>query len=184
MTLTMALPSTIYRVNMQLADINRGVYETFQTTVARHPSETEERLVARLLAMALFFESELTFTKGLSATDEPDLWVIGPDGRVRLWVEVGLPDAERIIKACRHSERVALLASGRTVLNWDQQHLPKLGGVSNLIIASVDQTFINNLSSRLERSINWSITITEAILYLTCGNETCETAIQIKKGTL
>ena len=92
----MALPSAIHKVNIQLADIDRGVYETLQSTVARHPSETEERLVARLLAYALFFEPELVFTKGISAVDEPDLWSKGPDGRVLLWVEVGLPEADRI----------------------------------------------------------------------------------------
>ncbi len=109
----MALPSTIYKTTIQLADIDRGRYETLQATVAQDPSETEERLVARLLASAVFNEDDLTFTKGLCATDEPDLWVKGGDGRVRLWVEVGLPDAERIVKASRHAERVALLACGR-----------------------------------------------------------------------
>ncbi len=99
----MALPSTIYRTTVQLADIDRSIYETLQTTVARHPSETEERLIARLLALALFYEPDLGFTKGISATDEPDLWLKGADGRVQLWVEVGLPDAERIIKAARHA---------------------------------------------------------------------------------
>src|SRR5512145_1334338 len=102
----MALPSTVYKASVQLADVDRGVYETLQSTVAQHPSETAERLCARLLAMAIFYEPELAFTKGLSATDEPDLWVIGPDARVRLWVEVGLPDADRIIKASRHAGRV------------------------------------------------------------------------------
>ena len=106
----MALPTTIYRVNIQLSDVDRGVYEPLQSTVARHPSETEERLVARLLAYALFFEPELAFTKGISAVDEPDLWLKGPDGRVLLWVEVGMPEADRIIKAGRHTERVALVA--------------------------------------------------------------------------
>lgn len=176
----MARPSTIYRTNLQIADIDHGVYETVTTTVAQHPSETEERLVARLLAFSIFHEPELTFTKGLSATDEPDLWAIGPDGRVRLWVEVGVPDASRIIKACRHAERVALLASGKTLFTWDQQHLPKLEKIDNLTIVSVDQSFISTLASQLERNINWSITITEGTLYLSTGDVTHETAIHIK----
>lgn len=180
----MALPSTIYRVNIQLSDINHGVYETIQTTVAQHPSETEERLVARLLALAIFYEPELVCTKGISATDEPDLWVIGPDGRTMFWIEVGLPESDRIIKACRHAEKVALLACGKTLSNWDQQHLPKLQKLSNLTTVTVDQTFINTLASRLERSINWSITITEGTLYLTNNAVSNETAIQVKTGTL
>jgi uncharacterized protein YaeQ len=180
----MALPSTIYRVNIQLSDIDHAVYETIQTTVAQHPSETAERLVGRLLALCIFYEAELTFTKGISATDEPDLWVIGPDGRAVFWVEVGLPESDRIIKACRHAEKVGLLACGKTLTNWDQQHLPKLAKINNLTTVSVGQIIINNLASRLERSINWSITITEGALYLTTDGITYETAIQTKTGTL
>jgi uncharacterized protein YaeQ len=180
----MALPSTIYRINVQLSDIDHGVYETIQTTVAQHPSETEERLVARLLALAIFYEPELTCTKGISAKDEPDLWIIGPDGRTKFWVEVGLPESDRISKACRHAEKVALLVCGKALSNWDQQHLPKLQKFNNLTTVSVDQAFISTLASSLERTVNWSITITEGTLYLTTSNVTYETAIHIKTGTL
>ena len=180
----MALPSTVYKASIQLADIDRGVYESLQATVARHPSETEERLVARLLAYAIFHEPELAFTKGISATDEPDLWVMGGDGRVRLWVEVGLPEADRIIKASRHTERVGLLACGRTLAVWDQQHLPKLEKLANLTVVSFDQAFISRVASLLERSITWSVTITEGTFYLTIGEETLEAAIRVKIGRL
>lgn len=174
----MALPSTIYKANIQLADIDRGRYETLSATVARHPSETEERLAARLLAFALFYEDDLTFTKGLCASDEPDIWVKGGDDRVRLWVEVALPDAERIVKASRHAERVALLACGRALFSWQQQHLPKLAGIPNLSVIVIDQPFLTSLVARLERSISWSVTITEGVCYLTIGDETLETAIR------
>jgi uncharacterized protein YaeQ len=179
----MALPSKVYKASIQLSDVDRGVYETLQATVAQHPSETEERLVARLLAYAIFHEPELTFTKGISATDEPDLWVKGADGRVRFWVEVGLPEPDRIIKASRHSERVALLACGRALSSWEQ-HLPKLEKLANLTVISIDQAFINKLASQLERSIIWSITITEGTFYLTIADETMEAAIQVMTGTL
>lgn len=178
----MALPSTIYRANIQLSDVDRGVYESLQATVARHSSETEERLVARLLAYAIFFEPELAFTKGISSGDEPDLWSKGPDDRVLLWVEVGLPEAERLIKACRHVERAALVACGRALPNWEQQQLSKLEGLSNLSVISFDQPFINSLTSRLERSINWSITISDGILYMNIGDETFETAFKVLAG--
>jgi uncharacterized protein YaeQ len=180
----MALPSTVYKASIQLADVDRGVYETLQATVARHPSETEERLIARLLAYAIFHDPELAFSKGISATDEPDLWVKGGDGRVRLWVEVGLPEADRIIRASRHSERVALLACGRALAAWEQQHLARLAGIANLTVISIDQAFINKLTALLERSINWSLTITEGALYLAIGEETFETAIRVKSGNL
>ncbi len=178
----MALPSTIYRAQIQLADIDRGVYETLQATVARHPSETEERLVARLLAFALFFEPELAFTKGISAVDEPDLWVKGPDDRNLLWVEVGIPESDRIIKAGRHTVKIALVACGRAFPIWEQQHLPKLGSVPNLTIISFDQPFISRLVTTLDRSILWEVTITDGNLYINAGNETFETVLQVRAG--
>ena len=173
----MALPSTIYRVNIQLSDVDRGVYESLQTTVARHPSEIEERLVARLLAYAIFYQPEITFTKGIGAGDEPDLWLKGPDDRVLLWVEVGLPEPDRLIKASRHSAQVALIAFGRAFPNWEQQHLPKLKGVPNLAVKCFDQSFINQLAAKLDRSINWSVTISDGTLYIDIGDETFETVV-------
>lgn len=178
----MALPSTIYRVTIQLSDIDRGVYETLQTTVGRHPSETEERLVTRLLAYTLFYEEQLLFAKGVSAGDEPDLWSKGPDGRVLFWIEVGLPDAERLIKAARHAVRVVLVASGRALPNWEQQQLPKLKTVPNLTVISFDQLFITGLTAKLDRSIQWSATVSDGNLYIDVGNETFETQLQERVG--
>ncbi len=178
----MALPSTIYRVSIQLSDVDRGVYEALQATVARHPSETEERLVARLLAYALFFESEIAFSRGISAVDEPDLWVKGPDDRVLLWVEVGLPDPDRIIKASRHSERVALVASGKAFSSWEQQHMSKLLGIQNLTIIYFNQDFINSLVSKMDRSIGWEVTISDGNIYINFANETLETALRVLVG--
>ena len=171
----MALPATIYKATINLSDLDRGIYETLTATVAQHPSETEERLVSRLLAYALFYEDGLSFTKGLCASDEPEIWVKGGDGRVQLWVDVGLPDSERIIKASRHSEQVRLLACGRALASWEQQHLPKLAKLVNLTIITLDQPFLAVVVQRLERSVAWSITITEGICYLAIGNETFET---------
>jgi uncharacterized protein YaeQ len=178
----MAQPSTIYRVNIQLSDIDRGLYESLQITVARHPSETEERLLARILAFALYYEPELTFTKGVGAGDEPDLWLKGPDGRVCHWVEVGLPEAERLIKASRHSERVTLCAFGSSLPIWEKQQLPKLAGISNLTVICLEQVFLKSLSERLQRSISWSLTVTEGALYLTIDGETLESAVTIVLG--
>jgi len=178
----MALPSTIYRVNIQLSDVDRGVYESLQATVARHPSETEERLVARLLAYTLYFDPELAFTRGVGAGDEPDLWLKGPDDRVLLWVEVGLPESDRLIKASRHAERVAAIVCGKALPAWEQQHLPKLRSIKNLSILRFDQTFINNLSAGLDRSITWSVTVTDGNLYINVGADTFETILQEPVG--
>jgi uncharacterized protein YaeQ len=176
----MALPSTIYRAAIQLANIDSNIYLPLQVTIARHPSETAERLVARLLAYAIFFEPELVFTRGVGAGDEPDLWVIGPDGRVLTWIEVGLPDPERLIKAGRHCGRVLLLASGATTARWLEQQRGKLAGVSNLTVYSLDQTFLTRIAERLQRTISWSLTLTEGQLYLEIAGETLESVLTLQ----
>ena len=173
----MAQPATIYRAGIQLSDIDRGLYASLQITVARHPSETEERLLARILAYTLYYEPELTFTKGVGAGDEPDLWIKGPDGRVKSWIEVGLPDAERLIKASRHSEQVVLCAFGSALPVWEKQQLPKLAGSANLTVISLEQSFLKQLTERLQRSISWSLTVTEGTLYLTIDGETLESSV-------
>ncbi|BCS56036.1 YaeQ family protein [Geobacter sp. SVR] len=173
----MALPSTIYRAAIELSDIGRTIYRTLNVTVAQHPSETAERLVARLLAYAIRYEEELLFTKGIAAGDEPDLWVLGPDGRVRLWIEVGLPDAERLIKAGRHAERVILFACGGSRSAWERQQLPKLSGIANIEIFILEQHLLTHLAAGLQKSINWSLTITEDTLYLEQNGETIESSL-------
>ena len=172
----MALPVTIYKANIQLSDLDRDIYETLQTTVARHPSETEERLVGRLLAYALLYEEGLCFTKGISEGDDPDLWSKAPDDRIRSWIEVGLPDPERLLKARRHADQVTLLAFGSKLPSWERQHLDKLINSSNITVITLEQEFINQLVSRLKRTVSWSITVTEGNLYLQDGSETLETS--------
>lgn len=179
----MALPATIYRTSIQLSHIDRNLYETLQATVAQHPSETAERLLARILAYAICYEPGLSFTKGVAAGDEPDLWVKGPDGRVTVWIEVGLPDPARLTKAVRHAGQVILIACGSSLARWQEQHLSKLSTIPNLTIIGLDQGFLNDLAARLERSITWSITITEGLLYLNAGDETLEARLTFLAGT-
>lgn len=178
----MALPSTIYRASVQLSDLDRQVYESLQTTIAQHPSETQERLLARLLAYSLCYEEELSFTKGVGSGDEPDLWSKGPDGRVRLWVEVGQPDPERLAKSCRHVQRAVLFAFGPTLNRWLTQHQQKLAPVHNLTVVALDFGFLGKLTADLERVINWSLTVTEGNLYLTVGDRTLEAGLEHVSG--
>lgn len=174
----MALPSTIYRATIQLSDLDRSCYESLLVTIAQHPSETAERLVARLLAYAVCYREELVFTKGVGAGDEPDLWVMGPDGRVMVWIEVGLPEPERLVKAGRHAGEVVLVACGNSLPRWQDQHLPKLARIGNLTMYGIKQQFLTEVAARLQRSIAWSLTITEGSIYLTIGGETLETTLE------
>jgi len=178
----MALPSIIHRVAIDLSDIDRGRYARLEATVARHPSETAERLVLRMLAYALCYEEDLVFTKGISAGDEPDLWVKRPDGRVREWVEVGLPAPERLRKTSRHAERVVLVAGGGGLPRWLNQHQPKLVSVTNLTVLTLDPALVNRLAGTLERVVEWSVTVTEGVLYLASGGETLESPVTIVQG--
>jgi uncharacterized protein YaeQ len=174
----MALPSTIYRANIQLTDVDRNVYETLQTTIARHPSETAERLVLRLLAFVVCYAPELTFTKGVGAGDEPDLWLKGGDGRVNLWVEVGTPEPERLLKAARHAGKVVLVAGAQNRSRWQDQHLSKLAAVANITAIGFDFGFIKQLAEDLERSIAWEVTITGGSIYVTAKGKTLETSLE------
>src|SRR5262249_38579498 len=104
----MALGATVYHLEIALSDVDRGVYESLDLRVARHPSETMRYLVTRTLAYGPLFEEGIAFSKGLSTTSEPAVWVREHDGRVRLWVEVGSPSAERLHRASKTAGRVVV----------------------------------------------------------------------------
>ena len=178
----MALPSTVYRATIQLSHVDRGIYETIQATLARHPSETAERLVLRLLAFAICYTPDVAFTRGVGAGDEPDLWVKGGDGRVALWIEVGTPEPERLLKAARHAGRVVLLASAPNRHRWDEQHLPRLAGAANLTVIGLDFAFVRQLACGQERSITWDVAISSDTLYVTSGGETLGTPLELLSG--
>ena len=110
----MALKSTIFRLTLNVSDMDRGYYGEHSLTVARHPSENDERMMVRVLAFALFAADDLRFGRGLSAEDEADLHAEAPDGTIRLWIDVGLPDERLVKKAAARADRVVVLAYGRT----------------------------------------------------------------------
>ncbi len=162
----MALSATPYKVELSLTDLDRGVYETQRFTMARHPSETEERLATRLLAHALWYEETLAFGRGLSDVDEPALWQKSLDGRVLHWIEVGQPDAERLTWCSRRAERVSLLAYG-SLRVWEGKVVPAVSSLKNLTIAALPQTPLAELASDLPRAIKWAVMISEGTLYVT-----------------
>ncbi|TNE76492.1 MAG: YaeQ family protein, partial [Gammaproteobacteria bacterium] len=115
----MALKATVFKAELAVSDMDRGYYQSHALTIARHPSETDERMMVRLLAFALNASEDLQFTRGLSTDDEPDLWQKNLQGDITLWIEVGLPDERRIRKACNRAEQVIIYAYGaRTAPVW------------------------------------------------------------------
>jgi uncharacterized protein YaeQ len=114
----MALKSTVFKCDLQISDLDRGVYANHAVVIARHPSETDERMMVRLLAFALNFEERLTFGVGLSSPDEPSLSEATLDGRLVHWIEVGLPDPKNVRRAAGRADRVTIYAYGRNARLW------------------------------------------------------------------
>lgn len=172
----MAQRSTVHRVSIELADTDRQVFEDLQLSVARADSETAHRLMARLIAYCLCYEPDIEFTRGVCIGDEPDVWVKEPGDRVKVWIEVGLPDPKRLAKAARHCERVVALAYGRRLPDWTAETLALVGTLPNVTLASLDYGFLDRLVGTLDRTIVWSLTISGGTLYLTSGKQQFETA--------
>ena len=162
----MALQATPYKIELNLTDIDRSVYENLRFTVARHPSETEERLCVRLIAYALWYSEQLAFGRGLSDVDEPALWEKSLDDRVLHWIEVGQPDAERITWCSRRAERFTLLAYGNLRV-WQGRVLEPLRTLKNIHVLAVDQEALANLAQDLPRALSWSVMISDGELFVT-----------------
>lgn len=168
----MALSATMYVFEVRLADADRGVYETLTIRAARHPSETAEYLVTRLLAYCLEYTEGIAFSKGLSDPDEPAISVRDLTGALESWIEVGAPDAARLHKAAKAAPDVAVYVH-RDV----EQLLSRLAGerihrAGTLRIQAVDREFLAALVARLDRRMDFDLAVSERTLYLSLGGET------------
>ena len=162
----MALSATPYKADISLTDLDRGVYETLRFTVARHPSETEERLAVRLLAYVIWYNEQLAFGRGLSDVEEPSLWEKSLDDRVLHWIEVGQPDAERLTWCSRRTERTSLLAYG-SLRVWEGKVVSAVKNLKNLNIAAVPQEVLETLAADMPRAIKWDVMISEGTVFVT-----------------
>ena len=162
----MALQATPYKVELNLTDLDRSVYENLRFTVAKHPSETEERLAVRLIAYALWYHEQLAFGRGLSDVDEPALWEKSLDDRVLHWIEVGQPDAERITWCSRRTERFSLVTYGNLRV-WQTKVLDSVRSLKNINVVAVQQEALEELARDLPRSVNWSVMFSDGSLFIT-----------------
>ena len=178
----MARGATIYKAQLDLSLVDRNVYEQRSITVARHPSETHERTLVRVLAYSLLYELGLEFGRGVSASDEPDLWRREGDGRPAHWIEVGQPDSKRLIKAARQSERATLFAFGEGLDRWKAAQIEKLDAPSNLSAAGIDEGFLSALAAVTDRQLRWSVTLSDGIIFLTSGEDNFETTLDVWLG--
>jgi uncharacterized protein YaeQ len=178
----MARSATIYRATLELSLIERDRYTEKTVTVARHPSETVERMAVRLLAFGLRYEDALEFGRGVSVTDEPDLWSRRGDGSIDQWIEVGQPDGKRLIKATRQAQQVTLFAFGEGLERWRAAQIDSMKTPRNLGIARIEDGFVAALSSSVGRQIRWSLTLSEGVVYWTCEGQSLDTAPAIWLG--
>ncbi len=171
----MALKATIFKATLQIADMDRPYYGTHSLTVARHPSETDERMMMRLLAFALHASDDLAFTRGLSTDDEPDLWQRDPSGVIQLWIDLGQPDPRRIRKACGRSRQVFIYPySTRGAAVWWQQNRERLARHDNLSVLHVPGEGARSLGRLAARNMDLQCTIQERQLWFGTPQETVE----------
>jgi uncharacterized protein YaeQ len=163
----MALKSIIYKADIQIADIDRHYYADHSLTLARHPSETDERMMIRLLAFAVSAGEQLEFCKGLSDVDEPDLWQRDLTGRIERWIEVGQPDERRMLKACGRADQVLIIAyGGRATDIWWQQLRGKVERARNLTVWSLTDGVGAALGSLAERTMRLQCTVQDGQVWL------------------
>jgi uncharacterized protein YaeQ len=173
----MALSATIYKAELSISDMDRAYYATHALTLARHPSETEQRLMTRLLAFALFADERLQFGRGLSDEGEPALWRKDYSEEIELWIDVGEPDEARIRKACGKAQQVVVLNyGGRSADLWWDKVGRALQRNRNLTVLSIDEADMLELGARCVRGMRLQCLIQDGELQLIDG----ETALAIR----
>jgi uncharacterized protein YaeQ len=173
----MALQATIYNFDIELADSDRGVYESLALRVARHPSESGEHLIARLLAYLLEFVDGIAFSRGISDPDEPAIAVRDLTGAIETWIDVGLPDAARLHKASKAARRVVVYTH-----KDPRQFLNRLAGekihqADRLELYAIDRALVSALVARLERRVAFSVSVTDRELFVAIGAENLAGAV-------
>lgn len=175
----MALKATIYKAAVQVADMDRGVYASHALTLALHPSETEERLMARVLAHALLADAEegagaLQAARGLADSDEPDLWQHDLSGRLLHWVEVGHPDDRRLARACGRADRVSILAYAASTPVWWQALRNKITRLARLTVWQLPAAQSQALAQLARRSMQLQVTVQDGLVWVADGEQSVE----------
>lgn len=178
----MALKATIFKAGVQIADMDRDYYGEHQLTLARHPSETDERMMVRLLAFAHNASDSLEFTRGISSDEEADLWQMSLSGEIDLWIEVGLPTEERLRKASNRAKRVLVYSYGRrTAPVWWQKQESALARFDNLRVYSLPADATEQLAAMAERNMDLNATIQDGHIWLSSDDRNVEIIPEVLK---
>ncbi|MFL9926382.1 YaeQ family protein [Herbaspirillum lusitanum] len=162
----MALKATIFKADLQISDMDRHYYQNHPLTIARHPSETDERMMIRVLAFAINASEALAFGKGLSDTDEPDVWEKDLTGAIDLWIEVGQPDDKAILKACGRANRVIVYSYSSVSHIWWGQTGSRVERAKNLKVVNIPAEASEALSKLAQRNMQLQCTIQDAQIWL------------------
>ena len=173
----MALTATIYNFSTQLADIDRGVYETLDLRMARQPSETVEYMLMRFLAYCLEYTDGIAFTEGVAAGDEPAVVVRDLTGRLTAWIEVGAPDAERLHRGSKLAERTAVYTHRPIRIVMGELTGKKIHRAAEIPIYAFEPSFVAAVAETIDRRVDIALSITERELYLDLGGRTFTTTV-------
>jgi len=179
----MAIKATIFKATLQIADMERNYYNSHQLTLARHPSETDERMMIRLLAFAQHAHEYLEFGQGMTNDEEADIWLRDLTGAIELWIDVGTPDERLIRKACGRATQVIVYCyGGRVAEMWYNQNLTQFNKLKNLTVISLPSATSLALSTLAQRTMNLQCTIQDGQLWMTDGVKSIEIARVILKS--
>jgi uncharacterized protein YaeQ len=177
----MAIKATIFKANLQIADMERHYYQDHLLTLARHPSETDERVMVRLLAFAVHAQEYLEFGQGMTNDDEADLWQKDLTGSIELWIDVGIPDEKLIRKACGRSNQVVVYCyGGRVAEMWFAKDSAQFARQKNLTIINLPSASTQALAKLAQRNMNLQCTIQDGQVWLSDG----DTSVQVERVTL
>lgn len=179
----MALKATIFKADLQISDMDRNYYHEHALTIARHPSETDERMMVRVLAFALHAHEALVFGQGLSTDDEPDLWQKDLTGAIELWIDVGLPDEKLVRKACGRARQVVIYTYGGRVADiWWDQNCAKLERASNLGVVNLSLESSRAMAKLAQRNMQLSCTIQDGLVWLADKENTVQVEATVRKA--
>jgi uncharacterized protein YaeQ len=178
----MAIKATVFKAALQVADMDRHYYADHALTLARHPSETDERMMVRLLAFALYADEALTFGQRMSSDDEPDLWHKDLTGAIKLWIEVGLPDERAIRKASGRADQVVVISYGRAANIWWNENSDKLLRLKNLTVLNLASETTQALAALASRTMQLQCSIQEGHIMMTSDAGMIEVEPKVLQG--
>ena len=175
----MALKATIYKADLQIADMDRHYYADHPLTIARHPSENDERMMVRVLMYALYAQEGIAFTKGLFDVDEPEVWVKDLTGQIKLWIDIGQPDDARLRRACGRADQVIVVCFSSSCEIWWKGIAPKITRLGNLTVLQLTADTSQKLAALAERSMQLQCIVQDGEIWISTA--TARVAVELKQ---